>query len=38
MEKEMYTPPTAEIVEVDSEGVFCISGQNEKYQYQEFPW
>ncbi len=42
MKKEIYEAPHAEVVEVYSEGVFCISGidsqDNESYEYETFEW
>ncbi len=38
METKTYTPPTAEVIEVAAEGVFCISGQNERFEYEDFVW
>ncbi len=40
MEINNYTPPTAEVVEVSSEGVFCISGEHgfEQWKEQDFVW
>ncbi len=41
METKTYTPPTAEVLEVSIEGVFCISdrnGQTENYDIEDFVW
>ncbi len=40
MEKRIYEAPAVEVVEVLTEGVFCVSetGDNESFGYEKFPW
>ncbi len=40
MELKSYAPPTSEVVEVFTEGVFCLSGEHsiENWKEQEFQW
>ncbi len=38
METKTYASPQVEVLEVSAEGVFCISGQNEQFEREEFVW
>ncbi len=38
MNTEKYESPQAEPVEISAENVFCVSGQNEQYGYEDFEW
>ena len=39
MEKNIYEAPRAEVVEVFTEGVFCVSEANlESWGHEEFVW
>ncbi len=40
MKKKIYETPQAEALEVNAEGVFCLSDPSEleKYELEEFVW
>lgn len=34
----VYKSPDATLVELNSEGILCLSGNNEEYNEEVFPW